>query len=193
MDWLWDQGIGIDSHRLIIKSNNNLGTEGAYQGFPRRARKFQDVRYEPLLDSSQYFWYSGRLFLWCHQRERPSFPTYDEGHGDRIEATLHCFSRSTVALKDVIDQVMKYHRKKSESQTTIRRPAPSKQRRQGRSKWIRVATRPPRPMTTVVLDETQKDDILADIKEYLLPSTRQWYSERGIPYRRGCVSHVPPF
>jgi chaperone BCS1 len=52
--------------------------------------------------------------------------------------------------------------------------------------------RPPRPLSTVVLDEAQKQAFIEDIKEYLHPRTRRWYSNRGIPYRRGYLLHGPP-
>ena len=47
-------------------------------------------------------------------------------------------------------------------------------------------------MSTVVLDEAQKELILNDMKEYLHPRTKKWYSNRGIPYRRGYLLHGPP-
>lgn len=47
-------------------------------------------------------------------------------------------------------------------------------------------------MHTVVLDPAQKNRVLADINEYLHPSTPKWYANRGIPYRRGYLFHGPP-
>ena len=47
-------------------------------------------------------------------------------------------------------------------------------------------------MSTVVLDHDQKNQILADVNEYLHPSTPKWYADRGIPYRRGYLFHGPP-
>ena len=47
-------------------------------------------------------------------------------------------------------------------------------------------------MDTVVLDLQEKHDVLADINEYLHPSTPRWYAARGIPLRRGYLFHGPP-
>jgi mitochondrial chaperone BCS1 len=47
-----------------------------------------------------------------------------------------------------------------------------------------------RPIESVVLDEGIADRILNDCKEFT--SSSQWYSERGIPYRRGYLLHGPP-
>ncbi|EHL01437.1 putative mitochondrial chaperone BCS1-A [Glarea lozoyensis 74030] len=35
-------------------------------------------------------------------------------------------------------------------------------------------------------------DVLADINEYLNPTTARWYANRGIPYRRGYLFYGPP-
>ncbi|CEL10200.1 hypothetical protein ASPCAL13324 [Aspergillus calidoustus] len=58
--------------------------------------------------------------------------------------------------------------------------------------WTRTTSRPARPLSTVYLDESHKRNFLADVQRYLLPSTRKWYSDRGIPYRRGYMFHGPP-
>ena len=49
-----------------------------------------------------------------------------------------------------------------------------------------------RPLETVHFDEATKAGLVADIETYLDPSTRQFYSARGIPYRRGYLLHGPP-
>ena len=62
----------------------------------------------------------------------------------------------------------------------------------GRCSWHQVANRPVRDIRTVVLDEKQKLQVLADINEYLHPETPRWYANRGIPLRRGYLFHGPP-
>src|SRR5690606_16609320 len=76
--------------------------------------------------------------------------------------------------------------------TVVRRPAPKETRSRGVYQWTKVATRPSRPVETVVLDEVQKQKVLWDINEYLHPATPHWYANRGIPYRRGYLFHGPP-
>lgn len=53
-------------------------------------------------------------------------------------------------------------------------------------------SRSPRPLSTVVLEKSRKDDFIDDIKDYLHPSTRRWMANRGIPWRRGYLLHGPP-
>lgn len=47
-----------------------------------------------------------------------------------------------------------------------------------------------RPINSVVLDEGVADRIIKDCKEFI--NSPQWYSDRGIPYRRGYLLHGPP-
>ena len=47
-----------------------------------------------------------------------------------------------------------------------------------------------RPISSVVLDGTIANDVLADVKDFITSSG--WYRQRGIPYRRGYLLHGPP-
>ncbi|RDX56824.1 hypothetical protein OH76DRAFT_1395963 [Lentinus brumalis] len=47
-----------------------------------------------------------------------------------------------------------------------------------------------RPLRSVVLEEGVAEKIEADVKAFL--QRRQWYADRGIPYRRGYLLHGPP-
>ncbi|KAH6720148.1 BCS1 N terminal-domain-containing protein [Leptodontidium sp. MPI-SDFR-AT-0119] len=60
------------------------------------------------------------------------------------------------------------------------------------SYWTNSTLRPMRPLETVHFDEATKAGLVADIETYLDPSTRQFYTARGIPYRRGYLLHGPP-
>lgn len=42
----------------------------------------------------------------------------------------------------------------------------------------------------MILDQDKAERILKDIKEFV--ATPKWYSERGIPYRRGYLLYGPP-
>ena len=56
--------------------------------------------------------------------------------------------------------------------------------------WHRTGSRPKRPMESIILDPGLKDMILADAQEFMASET--WYSERGLPYRRGYLFHGCP-
>ncbi|KAL8702060.1 MAG: hypothetical protein Q9201_004593 [Fulgogasparrea decipioides] len=59
------------------------------------------------------------------------------------------------------------------------------------SSWERFGEpRRKRPLESVILDEGVKERIMADLKDFL--RSEKWYSDRGIPYRRGYLLHGPP-
>ena len=56
--------------------------------------------------------------------------------------------------------------------------------------WRLVASHPKRSLESVILNSGVKEDLLSDACEFL--GSRKWYSERGIPFRRGylLVSYI---
>lgn len=188
MDWLADRGIGKDSHHLTAITARQYARWSPDDDLPdlplpqvssRKVPKSQ--RYEPALDQTHYFWFKGQLFRWQRFKENK----HDRYR--RIGGRLYCLSRTTAPIKALVDEASAQYHKKRSHNTTICRPAPRHQRRNGMNLWKTVAMRPSRPLHTVVLGCEQKDLIISDIEEYLQPNTRQWYAVRGIPYRRGYV------
>jgi hypothetical protein len=49
--------------------------------------------------------------------------------------------------------------------------------------WRHIASRPKRPLNSIVLDPGIKDLLVNDAKDFL--QSKPWYSARGIPFRRG--------
>ncbi|KAK3394483.1 BCS1 N terminal-domain-containing protein [Podospora didyma] len=47
-----------------------------------------------------------------------------------------------------------------------------------------------RPLGSVILDEGVKERIVGDVREFL--AAQQWYTNRGVPYRRGYLLYGPP-
>lgn len=47
-----------------------------------------------------------------------------------------------------------------------------------------------RPLGSVILDEGVKERLVGDVKEFL--AAQQWYTDRGVPYRRGYLLYGPP-
>ncbi|KAJ2996038.1 hypothetical protein NUW58_g1105 [Xylaria curta] len=57
--------------------------------------------------------------------------------------------------------------------------------------WVPLGVpRRKRPLASVVLDEGVKENIVNDARDFL--ARRQWYVDRGIPYRRGYLLYGPP-
>ena len=58
------------------------------------------------------------------------------------------------------------------------------------SGWERALSKKPRTLDSVVLDEDLSAELLADAKTFL--DSADWYSARGIPYRRGYLLYGAP-
>jgi chaperone BCS1 len=102
---------------------------------------------------------------------------------------VSCYGRNPDVLRQLLLEAQRMYVDRDGDKTIIYRA----QRDSGVDyDWARCMARPPRPLSTVVLDEVQKHAFIADIKEYLHPRTRRWYSNRGIPYRRGYMFYGPP-
>ncbi|QBZ58561.1 hypothetical protein PoMZ_03516 [Pyricularia oryzae] len=105
---------------------------------------------------------------------------------------ISTFGLSPEPIKQFLAHARKHHHKDHSDKTLIMRPNSLPQRRFHDRAWREVAKRPIRPINTVVLDQEQKTAVLSDMNEYLQPKTECWYSNRGIPLRRGYLFHGPP-
>jgi mitochondrial chaperone BCS1 len=133
----------------------------------------------------QIFVHEGRVFFCSRQ--------FGEGHsyvGNRYKRmeviSLSCLGRSTKPIKKLIEHIYTVNKAKERSLTIIRRPY------RGGQTWSRVTSKPRRALDTVILDADQKDQILADVAEYMDQATMDFYASHGIPYRRGYLFHGPP-
>lgn len=60
-----------------------------------------------------------------------------------------------------------------------------------RMEWVPLGKpRLKRPLGSVILDQGVKERIVGDVKEFL--AAQQWYTDRGVPYRRGYLLYGPP-
>jgi len=99
--------------------------------------------------------------------------------------------REPKLLKEILKDAREKYLMKDKSKTVVHRPkAPTEVG--SPPTWVRCLARPSRPLSTVVLEQKQKEIFVDDIKDYLEPDTQKWYSDRGIPYRRGYLLHGPP-
>jgi chaperone BCS1 len=178
-----------DNPETTVDAEGNI----KWLNFSNQEAKSQP-RFTPAIGSHS-FWHNGTYF----QLKRSQVSMFDDlGNGggafkDKEILTLSCFGRSTEPIKKLIQHAKNHYHQGHNAKTIIKRPAPKDMRRfGGRGSWVKIAERPCRPMKTVVLDEGRKMEVLADINEYLNPATARWYSNRGIPYRRGYLFYGPP-
>ncbi|KAL9107473.1 MAG: hypothetical protein Q9227_007670 [Pyrenula ochraceoflavens] len=180
----WD-GFDVDE----IKSPNEIA-EGEFLNFNNWEAKVPP-RFEPHT-GHHWFWWRGHYIQFRRDKETVLGGVVRGLISDQEKIVLTVLGRSTQPLKELIVEARDRYLSRESAKTVVRRPSPKEQRGRGRQAWTKVATRPSRPMATVVLDAEQKSAILHDVNEYLHPATPRWYSNRGIPYRRGYLFHGPP-
>ncbi|KIJ20980.1 hypothetical protein PAXINDRAFT_165785 [Paxillus involutus ATCC 200175] len=56
--------------------------------------------------------------------------------------------------------------------------------------WRDLATRPKRPLNSIILDPGIMELVVEDARDFL--GSKSWYSERGIPFRRGYLLYGAP-
>ncbi|PYH90465.1 hypothetical protein BO71DRAFT_402179 [Aspergillus ellipticus CBS 707.79] len=148
--------------------------------------KFKRLRFTPA-EGTHYFWFKGRLLAFVRAKEENNNTiSYMRFVPERL--FISCLGRNPTILKELLFEAQKAWVARDGNSTVIYRG----QKNGGYTDWVRCMARPPRPLSTVVLDQAQKQSFIEDIKEYLHPRTRRWYSNRGIPYRRGYLLHGPP-
>jgi mitochondrial chaperone BCS1 len=59
-------------------------------------------------------------------------------------------------------------------------------------RWIRMGSRNIRPLSTVIVNAKVKKSMADDVKEFLEPVSRLWYSKKSMAYRRGYLLSGPP-
>lgn len=204
LEWLQGQNMSKNSRSLMAKTSygnpwDSPDTEEDEELFdPNNLVNFSNwdskvpPKYQPYYGRHRFF-HRGRYFEFRRDTKTMMYSAYGGSIFQEDETIrLTCIGRSTQPIKDLLRECRDSFLDKGKACTVVRRPAPKEQRSRGRTVWNKVATRPSRPMDTVVLDHVQKERVLADINEYLHPSTPRWYANRGIPYRRGYLFQGPP-
>ncbi|PLB50965.1 hypothetical protein P170DRAFT_425259 [Aspergillus steynii IBT 23096] len=167
---------------------NVLVSFDAYWAKAKNRDKYKRLRFTPA-EGTHYFWFRRRLLAFMRVKEdnnnKASF--YSRLTPERLY--LACLGRDPTILKELLVEAQRAYVARDLNTTVIYRA----QKSPGEYvDWTRCMSRAPRPLSTVVLAAERKQAFIDDIKEYLHPRTRRWYSNRGIPYRRGYLLHGPP-
>ncbi|RHZ53571.1 BCS1 and AAA domain-containing protein [Aspergillus thermomutatus] len=203
--WLMKQKFDADKNRLMAITSLTSGQGGFFgednkdnDGPEEDELEVQaDAEYKaslantrPLLwapsAGTHWFRYRGRYLALTREVEEHRQTVYMRTEKLRIS----CFGRDPSILKELMQDARVAFSQKEKGRTVIYRGV--KQIFDGELAWKRSTSRPARPLSTVILDEAVKQAFLEDIQHYLHPSTMRWYSDRGIPYRRGYLFYGPP-
>ncbi|OCB87677.1 hypothetical protein A7U60_g5203 [Sanghuangporus baumii] len=121
---------------------------------------------------------------------------YYRGHWLRITRTqkshgYHCYSeiaisviaRNNSILKKLVLEAKREYEKDAEHRVHIFMA-------DSYGSWRWNGARQKRPMSSIVLDPSVKEMLLADCRDFL--RSEEWYAERGIPFRRGYLLYGVP-
>ncbi|PKX88385.1 BCS1 and AAA domain-containing protein [Aspergillus novofumigatus IBT 16806] len=137
-------------------------------------------------EGTHYFRYDGRLLGLTRQIEDRGTMFYKRT--DRL--CISCLGWDASILKQLMLEARVEYSQKEKGKTVIYRGA--KRAYDNDFYWARSTARPARPLSTVIFDHEDKTAFIRDVQKYLHPHTMRWYSDRGIPYRRGYLFYGPP-
>jgi chaperone BCS1 len=196
MAWVASQNFSKDSRRFI--ANTSLSSRSWWNRWDRDGdedddgveKKTKPLAYTPTY-GTHYFWHKGRLLTLKREQNRDQAIGYFSSSSDREEVRVSCFGRNPWIIKELLNEARETYMKRDESKTLIYRGTTKGGGADG-PEWQRCMARTSRPFSTVILNEKVKKDLIDDVTDYLNPATRRWYSNRGIPYRRGYLLYGPP-
>jgi mitochondrial chaperone BCS1 len=201
MTWVANQRFARSARRFVVNTNLNSRSWFLFRwdydeddedgivdvtGQTAEQQKKKALSYTPSF-GTHYFWYRGRLLLFKRNCEKQNNMMIVS---EREEISVCCFGRNPWILKELLHEARSMYLEKDKHKTLIYRGTT----RSGSTDptWQRCMARSSRPFSTVILNEKTKKDLIDDVTDYLKPATQRWYSNRGIPYRRGYLLYGPP-
>ncbi|MCY2985698.1 MAG: AAA family ATPase [Planctomycetota bacterium] len=153
---------------------------------------YEERRDNPMLDARPRIlfspapgvhWLFFRRRLVCLHRERPKLKEATTQVANVRECfNVTIFSRDRKLAHQLLEEAREVALPKTDVRLTVHRAS--------HNYWNEQMKRLPRPVESVVLAEGVMEDLIADAKTFL--GRREWYCERGIPYRRGYLLNGPP-
>jgi len=162
--------------------------------FHKEAKTAKDlrVRFLPIDDGSLYVFHFGGSLIWVsHHNVDGQMPPCKGMQVPRAELRLRItvLGRSKQAANALFQAAFEHNKARLGGCTEVFVAQPHEHAEH--SHWRRLEPRRNRPLHTVVgSSDPGPDDLLADMRAFF--SSEAWYTERGVPYRRGYLFHGPP-
>ncbi|OLN96283.1 putative mitochondrial chaperone BCS1-B 1 [Colletotrichum chlorophyti] len=198
LNWLGAHVLTRQGTRVLTARTEVIQNEAWYYRKPIERNdlhheKRVPVQYLPTFGTT-WFFYDGGFFMVRRVSTRSNGSYYgipDEysaaPEGDEPLVVMR-LGRSMEPVKSFLNNCRVFADKQRESFITVR----ATKNQYNQESWDTTILRPIRPLETVHFDEKTKRELVADIETYLNHATRKFYTERGIPYRRGYLFHGPP-
>ncbi|KAI9485799.1 MAG: P-loop containing nucleoside triphosphate hydrolase protein [Benjaminiella poitrasii] len=180
LNWLSEQPYSKRTSRFsvstsIVREGQRLTGEGIDAMLP-------PVYFLPA-PGMHFFTYKNRI-LWL-TRERPGTSNQANNSNsfllERIQ--ISTFGQSRELLQTLVFEAQKRFIERDKSRTVVFAADQY-------GAWRRTRSRPKRPLSTIVIPTNVKQKLVEDAMDFF--SSEQWYSDRGIPYRRGYLLYGTP-
>lgn len=140
-----------------------------------------EPRFRPKEAETFWFFRYGTLFRLQHNvkmaAESSVYPWGDDGRSVRTsDITVRVFSLTRAPLIKLLTEARDTYEEKKPSMLSVMVYDPDS------SGWRNSSMRHRRPLSSVILDESDKRRLVQDAKEFL--ATESWYSKRGIAWKR---------
>ncbi|POS75029.1 hypothetical protein DHEL01_v206573 [Diaporthe helianthi] len=200
LNWLGAQVLVRQGTRIVTARSEQIESDAFYY---RRAPEPRDdysmdkrkpIQYLPTFGTT-WFTYERNVFIVRRVSANSTGMSFVDQVPDEFAAApegdepliVMCLGRSVEPIKRFLDACRDFAEKERESYVTVR----ASKSQYGDESWETTILRPIRPLETIHFDEKVKAELVADIRNYLDPATRRFYTQRGIPYRRGYLLHGP--
>ncbi|PRP85462.1 hypothetical protein PROFUN_06831 [Planoprotostelium fungivorum] len=164
------------NEKKMFSSSHMLNWERDYS----KDKGNEVVSYLRLVPSlgDHYFHYNGEI-VWLSKSE------HTRGQGNTSYVTVSITLRARAGSK-VLDQIMEEARlreiEEKTKKVTIFVPEDGK--------WLTACKKEKRSLDTLATDDHVKEELITDMQQFL--DSREWYYEKGLPYRRGYLLYGEP-
>lgn len=200
LNWLGAQVLVQQGTRIVTARSEKIESDAFYYRRTPEPRddysmdKRKPIQYLPTFGTT-WFTYERNVFIVRRVSANSSGMSFVDQVPDEFAAApegdepliVMCLGRSVEPIKRFLDACRDFAEKERESYVTVR----ASKSQYGDESWETTILRPIRPLETIHFDEKTKAELVADIRNYLDPATRRFYTQRGIPYRRGYLLHGP--
>ncbi|KAJ6125991.1 hypothetical protein N7471_010484 [Penicillium samsonianum] len=177
-----------ETHDMLTSWIASRGLEDAARSFIAKVnttRRNYGDRSRAVKKPLQFLPYNAGFFIWF--KKQPLLCKINEegtGYSKYENISVTCLGRSSNILKALLKECQDEYLNHIENKITIFGHCSSQ--------WRKEKAKDIRPLSTVILKDSEKSPLIKDMKDFLEPQTRNWYSQRRLPYRRGYLLHGPP-
>ena len=123
--------------------------------------------------------------MWIIISEKESISTgWDLTPSKMEQLSIYVYGNDKRYLRELVNDAIEYCEEKDSSQTVIY------QVHKWGGRWVKCQQKEPRKLESVILDSDIALRVVDDIRNFL--QSGEWYTSKGVPYRRGYLLYGPP-